>query len=174
MACSCTYTRSMDLIVIGIGYTPIYEESYHGTLFSHEEMTEELARCVRGIPCCVEHDDKIPIGYVLDSEITSTMQLRVALHIHGNDMVLEALPGALQERYFNSLSLGHDVSFDIRDSYVSVHAKRPSEISIVRAGDRPLTHIEDFAFVPPGVHVQEYYRKHIRPFYFESTNFSTF
>ena len=82
-----------------------------------------------------------------------------------NRAAKELLPGKLERdpdtasRFYNSLSLGHDVALKVDNAATCVESKEPKEVSIVMQGDRPETDIEDFWFLPRGADAHEFIAK---------------
>jgi len=146
----------MDIVVYGTAYTPDYDADAPRTnVFKHADMTPELAAKTVGLPVFIEHDDAYPIGTVAHAEIDARRFMRVALHVRGNPIAAELLPGALSvdpdtgKRFFTGLSMGTDVTLDLRSrAFTTVAAVRPTEISIVRRPDRPMADITDYDLVP--------------------------
>lgn len=156
-----------DLIVYGCAYTPKYDED-ESTIFNHTTMNSEFAQSVIGLPVYIEHDTTVQIGEVKEAFINERRQLMVVLHIIGNPLVNKLLPSRLykdpsngNKGFFNALSLGNSVGFKLTD-YGDYKVKEiaqnvPSEISIVRAGNRPMTQILEYWMVPDSIEDVESY-----------------
>lgn len=163
-----------DILVMGCAYTPHFGEE-DTTLFKHDQMTDEFAKSVKGLPVYIEHDKRKQIGDVRDAYINESRQLMTLLHLVGDDYANQKLPHAFYRgpendfrSYYNGLSLGNSVDFKIdhRDGYSlkEIVGNRPSEVSIVREGDRPMTSIKDYWLVPNRESIDDYINREINPF----------
>jgi hypothetical protein len=131
-------------------------------------MTDEFAKKLIGLPVYIEHDERHQIGNVVDAFVNEKRQIKALLHIHGNVKVNELLPSTLYKDplndsrgYYNSLSLGNSVGLVKNGNSVSVSENTPSEISICMDGDRPMTEIDDYWFVPKGTDVKAFIKEKI-------------
>lgn len=137
-----------DIVLTGCAYTPEFKEGYHGTLFHVSDMTPQFAESIVGLPVYIEHDTGIPIGCVTDAHIDYSSRLIVTIKVYGNTIVTSLLPPKLASRFYAGLSLGHAVQFKMGDDgTVGVHSLTPTEISIVRKGDREGTDIFHYQVV---------------------------
>ncbi len=153
-----------DIVIVGCCYTPEKGVDYEGPYLKYNEITRELAENLKGKQVHVEHDTETsdgearpPVGKILDCYIDSGGNLMSILHITGDKSMSSMLPFGLTKgqdgkRFFNDLSLAHDVGFYTKSDPVvdRVHIKneKPQEISIVRKGDREGTHIQDYYLLP--------------------------
>lgn len=161
---------SHDIIILGSAYTPYYGDNV-STLFNHNEMNSEFVKKLKDLPVFIEHDTKHQIGNVVDSYVNEKRQLKTLLHIHGNREVNKRLPATLykdpengSKGYYNSLSLGNNVALEQdENNFVHLRANVPSEVSVCMNGDRPMTEIDDYWFVPKGTDVAEFINTHIEP-----------
>lgn len=157
-----------DIIIMGNAYTPHFGDD-ESTLFTHGEMNNDFTKSLENLPVYIEHDTKHQIGNVVDSFVNEKRQIKTMLHIHGNREVNKILPGTLykdptdNKRYYNSLSLGNNVGLVKKGDRVSVSGNVPSEVSIVMSGDRPMTDIDDYWFIPKGMNVKDFIRENIEP-----------
>lgn len=158
-----------DILVMGNAYTPHYGND-ETTLFTHEEMNANFTKQLENLPVFIEHDTKFQIGNVVDSFVNENRQIKTLLHIHGNKMVNQILPGTLYKDpennsrgYYNSLSLGNDIGLVREGDRVTVKENVPSEISICMNGDRPKTEIDDYWLIPRGKDVKEFIRETVEP-----------
>lgn len=90
----------------------------------------------------IEHDTNKPVGKVLDAYISNEGDLMTFLHISGDPVCNSFLPEKLAlgpdgRRFFNDLSMGHEVVMRNDNGFTKVIGKHPSEVSIVRQGDNP-------------------------------------
>lgn len=162
--------QMMDLLVLGSAYTPYYGDE-SSTLFKYNEMNASFAKSLLNLPVFIEHDTRHQIGHVVDAYINEKRQVKAILHITGNRVVNEKLPSTLYRdpanggrRYYNSFSLGNDLTFTRNENNVlKVATNVPCEISICREGDRPMTYIDDYWILPPGVNVYDFIREKINP-----------
>lgn len=163
-----------DILVMGCAYTPHYGEE-ETTLFKHNQMTNDFAQQVMGLPVYIEHDKSKQIGVVKDAYINESRQLMTLLHLTGDEYANSKLPHAFYKGpennytgFYNGLSLGNSVNFklDHKDGYTikEIVDNVPSEVSIVREGDRPLTSINDYWLVPTKESIEEYIAREINPF----------
>jgi hypothetical protein len=165
-----------DIVVLGCAYTPLYGDE-ETTLFKHSDMTSDFAETVKGLPVFIEHDTSKQIGEVIDAYINEKRQLVTVLHLAGDPYANAILPQALYKDpnndnrgYYNALSLGNDVGFIVEQhpsglfSTKKVVNNRPSEVSIVRAGNRPMTEIMDYWIVPKNSSLSEYLNETVNPF----------
>lgn len=165
-----------DILVMGCAYTPLYGDE-ETTLFRHSDMTSQFAESVKNLPVYIEHDTSKQIGEVLDAFINEKRQLVTVLHLAGDPLANSILPQTFYKDpmngnrgYYNALSLGNDVGFLVEKdpsglfTTKKVVNNRPSEVSIVRAGNRPMTEISDYWIVPKNASLTEYINEHINPF----------
>jgi hypothetical protein len=163
-----------DILVMGCAYTPHYGDE-DTTLFKHDQMTDDFAQKVKGLPVYIEHDKSKQIGDVRDAYINENRQLMTLLHLYGDDYANSKLPHAFYKGpennyrgFYNGLSLGNSVDFKIdhRDGYSikEIVDNRPSEVSIVQEGDRPMTSIKDYWLVPNRESIDEYIKREVNPF----------
>ena len=163
-----------DILVMGCAYTPHFGDE-STTLFNHEKMTDDFAKSIKGLPVFIEHDKSRQIGDVKDAYINESRQLMTLLHLYGDDYANRKLPHAFYrgpenefKSYYNGLSLGNSIDFKVeqRDGYSlkEVVGNRPSEVSIVREGDRPMTAIKDYWLVPNRESMEDYINREINPF----------
>lgn len=163
--CDDTY----DILIMGNAYTPHYGDE-ETTLFTHNQMNQDFTKQLENLPVYIEHDTRHQIGNVVDSFVNEKRQVKALLHIHGNREVNRLLPATLYKDpendsrgYYNGLSLGNNLGL-IRDGdKISVKENVPSEISVVMNGDRPMTEIDDYWFIPKGKDVREFIRENIDP-----------
>lgn len=157
-----------DIIIMGSAYTPHYGDN-ETTLFTHEQVKDNFTDKLHNLPVYIEHDTRHQIGNVVDSFINEKRQVKALLHIHGNREVNRLLPATLHKDpenngrgYFNGLSLGNGIGFE-RDENdkINIKSNTPSEISVVMNGDRPMTEIDEYWFVPKGKDVNEFIKENI-------------
>jgi hypothetical protein len=159
-----------DIIIMGSAYTPHYGDE-ETTLFRDSEMNSDFTNKLKNLPVYIEHDTKYQIGNVVDAFINERRQAKTLLHIHGNSEVNKRLPATLYKDpenncrgYYNSLSLGNDVGLSVDDnSNVRVDTNVPTEISVCMNGDRPMTEIDDYWFVPKGANIKDFINSTIEP-----------
>lgn len=158
-----------DIIIMGNAYTPYYGDD-ETTLFKHDQMNEEFTKKLNNLPVFIEHDTRHQIGNVVDAFVNEKRQVKALLHIHGNRQVNKLLPATLYKDpendsrgYYNGLSLGNDIGFVKEGDKISIKDNVPSEISVVMNGDRPMTEIDDYWFVPKGVDVKTFIKQNIEP-----------
>jgi hypothetical protein len=152
-----------DILILGCCYTPESNEDYEGPYFKYNEITHDLLNTIRNKEVFIEHDlydketgeKRQPIGKVVDAYINSDGQVMSFLHITGDPVANSLIPHGLikddtGKRYYNDLSLGHGVVFDIDEEQdkINIEQKIPEEVSIVRTGDRPKTNIVDYWLLP--------------------------
>lgn len=174
--CSIVKTMTMeeeddtrDIIIMGNAYTPHYGDN-DTSLFRHDEMNNDFTSKLNNLPVYIEHDTRHQIGNVVDAFVNEKRQVKAILHIHGNREVNKRLPATLykdpennSKGYYNGLSLGNDIGF-VKDGHtVSIANNVPSEISVVMNGDRPMTEIDDYWFVPKNKDIKEFIKETIEP-----------
>lgn len=165
-----------DILVMGCAYTPYYGDD-ETTLFKHSDMTSQFAESVKNLPVFIEHDTSKQIGEVLDAYINERRQLVTLLHLAGDPVANSILPQTFYKDpmnghrgYYNALSLGNDVGFLVEKDPTGAFTtkkvvnNRPSEVSIVRAGNRPMTEISDYWQVPKHMPLSEFVNENINPF----------
>jgi hypothetical protein len=160
-----------EILVSGCAYTPLYGEDGPSTIFKHDQMTSAFADSVKGLPVFIEHDTSKKIGEVYDAYINEKRQLMTILHINNNPIANKLLPPTLykdperNQRYYNALSLGNDASFSRKDelSPPEVLSNVPAEVSLVMAGNRPMTEIDDYWLLPKQVPVRDFYNEKLAP-----------
>jgi hypothetical protein len=163
-----------DILVMGCAYTPMYGDD-ESTLFTHDEMNEEFAKSIKNLPVYIEHDKERQVGEVAGTYVNEKQQLMALLHLNSNPIANKLLPPTLYKDpknggkgFFNALSLGNDVKFEVTDhgdfTTKRVIGNTPSEISLVRAGNRPNTEIDDYVFLPKNMTVTEYLAHSENPF----------
>lgn len=160
-----------EILVSGCAYTPLYGVDSPSSIFKHDQMTNEFAESVKGLPVYIEHDTSKQIGEVYDAYINEKRQLMTLLHLNNNPIANKLLPPTLykdpenNQRYYNALSLGNDAKFGrkSRNSPPEVVHNVPAEVSLVMAGNRPMTEIDDYWLLPKHVPVKEYIEKNIYP-----------
>jgi hypothetical protein len=164
-----TEDETYDILIMGSAYTPHYGDE-ETTLFNHNQMNNDFTKQLDNLPVFIEHDTRHQIGNVVDSFVNEKRQVKALLHIHGNREVNKLLPATLYKDpendsrgYYNSLSLGNSVGFVRNGDKVSVQNNVPSEISVCMNGDRPMTEIDDYWFVPKGKNVRDFIRENIDP-----------
>lgn len=167
--CEC----SNGVLIFGTAYTPTYDDDYDGTLFSHEQMNEEFAERMKNLPVYIEHDASVPIGKVKDAFINERRQLETILHVNSSKEINKRIPPTLYKDpenggkgFFNALSLGNDITFNFSPDKckTTIDSNVPTEVSIVRNGNRPLTEIKDYWIVPETVEdIDDYINNHIKP-----------
>jgi hypothetical protein len=167
-------TEDSDILLMGCAYTPLYGED-QTTLFKHGDMTDAFAKSIKDLPVYIEHDTTRAIGKVRDAFINEKRQLMTLLHISGDPLANKLLPPTLykdpdndNKGFYNALSLGNSVGFKITDhgTYKTkeVQGNVPSEVSLVMAGNRPMTEIDDYWFVPKNADIDDYIKETINPF----------
>ena len=136
---------STRLIIKGVAYTPNYDnDNFDQVFLTRNEMTNEFAISTIGLPVYIEHDTDGPrVGHIINAYIDELWRLRVVLALDVkffNEMIYDKIKNG----YFRDMSLGHNVHLltDPSTSMRKIVAKRPTEVSIVRVGDRPGTHID--------------------------------
>jgi len=145
-----------DIVVYGRAYTPDWNaDTPTVNVFKSEQMNSQLATDTKGLPVFIEHDDKYPIGEVVDAYIDESRNLNTFLYISGNDLVNRKLPDTLdphpmtKKRFYSGLSMGTDVALDQKSKcYTQVVGVKPTEVSLVRNPDRPEANIYDYWIVP--------------------------
>lgn len=158
-----------DILIMGTAYTPSYDDCNDTTLFTADQMTSEFANNMKNLPVYIEHDNSIQVGTIKEAYIDEKRRLKTILHIAGNRMVNEKLPATLhrdpeyQRRFFNDLSLGNDIGLVKENDRVCVKSNIPSEVSVVKNGDRPETHIDDYWIVPKTQNVDDFFKEKIEP-----------
>ena len=158
-----------DILILGCCYTPEHETNYEGPLYRYDEIDSKLVDSLKDKDVYIEHDivddkgqKRNPIGKVVDAYINSDGNVMSFLHITGDPIASSLIPHGLVKdengrRYYNDLSLGHGVIFDIdkNKDNIKIEEKIPEEISIVRTGDRPRTHIKDYWLLPHNTESQK-------------------
>jgi len=164
-----------ELLVMGCAYTPRFGDD-KTTLFNHGEMNQEFADRIKGLPVHIEHQTDKTIGEVKEAFINERRQLMTLLHLSGDPVVNSKLPeklfrgtGADDRRFYNGLSLGNGVGFEVKrhpGGYTTkeVVGNAPTEVSVVREGNRPMTEIVDYWVLPKSANVDDYIRENINPF----------
>lgn len=169
MVMDCDDESPNEILVAGCAYTPLYGEDAPSTIFKHDQMTNAFAESVKGLPVYIEHDSTKQIGEVYDAYINEKRQLMTLLHIANNPIANKLLPPTLykdpenNQRYYNALSLGNDASFSRKDQYSApeVSSNVPAEVSLVMAGNRPMTEIDDYWLLPKQVPVGQFVQENI-------------
>ena len=165
-----------DILVMGCAYTPLYGEN-ETTLFKHGDMNNKFAETIKNLPVYIEHDTSKQVGEVMDAFINEKRQLVTLLHLAGDPFANSILPDAFfkdpfngNKGYYNALSLGNGVGFleepdpSGEFTWKKIVANKPSEVSIVRAGNRPMTEINDYWILPKNAPLHEFVNEHINPF----------
>lgn len=145
-------TGQKDILILGNAYTPQRDKDYNGILYRYDEINHDLCKSLENLNVHIEHDVEKSVGKVIDSYISSEGDLMVFLHVSGDPICNTYLPEKLVKgpdgrRFFNDLSLAHDVMFKEEGGITSVVRKIPQEVSIVCTGDNPGTHIKDWWYV---------------------------
>lgn len=158
-----------DILILGCCYTPETKENYEGPYLRYDEINDDIVNQIKNKDVYIEHElydedgnKRPPVGKVIDAYINSEGNLMSFLHITGDPVASTLLPHGLVKdangkRFFNDLSLGHGVVFDIDDEKDTIHIQKkiPEEISIVATGDRPNTNIKDYWLLPYNTDVNE-------------------
>lgn len=160
-----------EILVYGCAYTPSYGNDSPSTIFKDDEMNAEFAETVKGLPVFIEHDTSKQIGEVYDAFINEKRQLMTLLHLNNNPIANKLLPPALykdpenNERYYNALSLGNDARIFRRDEYSppEVGGNVPAEVSLVMAGNRPMTEIDDYWLLPKQMPIGQFVNDNVYP-----------
>lgn len=147
--------EEQGILILGKAYVPRMEDDYNGTLFRSDEVDHNLCASLNGLDVLIEHDEENPVGKIIDSFIDKDGSLMTFLHIKGDPACNMFLPEKLaigsgkdpSKRFFNDLSLGHEVAFEEVNGRLKVVRKVPQEVSIVQVGDNEGTHISDWWFV---------------------------
>ena len=171
MVMDCCDKSPHEILISGCAYTPLYGEDSPSTIFKHDQMTSAFAESVKGLPVYIEHDTSKQIGEVYDAYINEKRQLMTLLHINNNPIANKLLPPtlykdpAVNQRYYNALSLGNDASFGRKDnlSPPEVRSNVPAEVSLVMAGNRPMTEIDDYWLLPKHTSVNKFVKDKITP-----------
>lgn len=144
---------SPRIVVYGRAYTPDFDTSKpRVNVFKSYDMTANLARATVGLPVYIEHDERYEVGHVCDAFVDEHSYLNVYLYLAGNEVIMERLPHAIGERYYQGLSMGTNVLLDEHSRCFSqVVDVIPTEVSIVRTPDRPRSFIFDYWHVPDDV-----------------------
>ena len=155
-----------ELVVLGVIYTPDHANSGKGfrtNVYRPEDINADLVDQCVGLPVYIEHDDEFTVGEVLMAFRDENHNLNAFLHIAGNKLVNQRLPGALDidpetnQRFYTGLSMGTDVYLDeTSEDYTFVKEVIPKEVSIVRTPDRPGAEIIDYWVLPRHVDATEY------------------
>lgn len=158
-----------DILILGCCYTPETTDDYEGPFFRYDELDQNIVENIKNKDVYIEHElvdedgnKRPPIGKVVDAYINSEGKLMSFLHITGDPIASSLLPHGLVKdengrRFFNDLSLGHGVVFNIdnESDKIQIQKKIPEEISIVAEGDRPDTNIVDYWLLPYNTDVNE-------------------
>jgi hypothetical protein len=160
-----------DILVYGCAYTPLYGDDEPSTIFKDVDMNNEFAETVKGLPVYIEHDTTKQIGEVYDAFINEKRQLMTLLHLNNNPIANKLLPPTLykdpnnNERYYNALSLGNDARIFKRDEYAppEMGQNTPAEVSLVMAGNRPMTEIDDYWLLPKQMPIDQFMKDNVYP-----------
>jgi len=157
-----------EIIVQGCAYTPEYDDAHHGTNLKYDEIDCALTDHVKGLPCFIKHDavhekgtPRQPIGKIVDAYVNGEGELMTLLHISGDPVVLSLSPSKLiqgqnNKRFYNGLSLGSNVVIHETEKFnTKIYSKTPTEVSIVREGDRPKAKILNCWMIPTGSDVKK-------------------
>lgn len=151
-----------DILILGCCYTPEFNENYDGPFLKYNEINKNLVNQIKDKDVFVEHqiydnktNKKLKVGKVVDAYINSKGQVMSFLHITGDPFASKQIKHGLAtdengKRFFNDLSLGHGVVFDIDQNTdkINIEKKLPEEVSLVKKGDRPDTKIYDYWLYP--------------------------
>lgn len=160
-----------DILVYGCAYTPLYGEDEPSTIFKDFEMSTDFADTVKGLPVYIEHDTSKQIGEVYDAFINEKRQLMTLLYLNNNPIANKLLPPTLykdpelNERYYNALSLGNDARITRKDEFSPPELDRntPAEVSLVMAGNRPMTEIDDYWLLPKQMPLKQFVEENVYP-----------
>lgn len=154
-----------DILVYGTAYTPFYHDPTSDknrrpdtTYYTFEEMTQEFAKSLIGLPVLIEHTVEETAGYILHAYVTDTYQIKTILRITdpwwktilSNRLLRD--PSINDGMVFNELSLGNVVlRYVDEDNKEVMYPTEAREVSIVQYGDRPFTTIDFYTFIPDHV-----------------------
>lgn len=159
-----------DILVLGCAYTPLYGDDEPSTIFKHDQMNHDFAEQVKGLPVYIEHDTSRQVGEVHDAYINEKRQLMTLLHLSGDPTTNRLLPPTLfkdpdnnNRRYYNALSLGNDAQIfrEHVNAVPQVKGNVPAEVSLVMAGNRPMTEIDDYWLLPKDVPMDKFVRDEV-------------
>lgn len=150
--------QSVSLSITGIGYIPSQTKLTH--MLTPENMTNELARRVLGLPVYIEHDTVIQIGEVSKAIIDDLQRLVVTMTIYHNSLIVSHLSDCIaidgktgRRALFTGISAGTRVqlarvNMSDGEHYLStVGPASFTEFSIVETPDSPGCLITDWDFV---------------------------
>lgn len=126
----------------GIVYPPGHKkvDDAHRTVehacneFSGDKELEALARCLRGLPLCIEHDEAEVAGEITDACIAPDGGVMVRGVVRASNRAgVTALDGLLRNE-LRALSLGHEFSVNVPARKMRVQLVRNSEdLSVTRS-----------------------------------------
>ena len=122
---------------------PVSSAGYNGVFFSEKDNMADKAKCLKGTPLRVEHDNRVHVGQVLDGWTDSKGAMWALAEIDTQHMKGAMTAAAVQGGQLGEFSLGYVTKMQRQaGGGVSVQDKRIIELSIVKKGAREGCRIE--------------------------------